>query len=215
MSKIRTINDLQDKLDYEYSWRIKEIANVKSITKKSSIIKQPTAIRAGIPLLYAHWEGFIKKSSTHYLEYINSQSLSYSDLKSCFVVFGIKRRLNDLIESKKASITVEALDFIRNEMSQKAKLKIASAIRTESNLSSTVFENIAKSIGINTSKYLTRAKLIDESLLNRRNKIAHGEFMDLEFDGFKNLADDIILLIRWYKTDIENAASLQQYKKTA
>ncbi|WP_083002283.1 MAE_28990/MAE_18760 family HEPN-like nuclease [Halomonas sp. GT] len=215
MSKIRTINKLQNALDNEFSWRLKEIANLKIVVRSSDNLNKKTAVRAAIPLLYGHWEGFIKSSSTLYLEYVNGQSLRYRDLKSCFVVFGIKRKINDLIDSKNSNLSISTLDFLRDELDEKANLKIESAIRTEFNLSSKVFANIANSIGINTQDYEARYKLIDESLLSRRNYIAHGEYLDVDSEGFRELADEILFLIRSYKTDIENAASLEEYKISA
>ena len=215
MSKIKTINQLQNYLDNDLSWRIKEIASLKLLVRTSSLVNKNTAVRAGIPLLYGHWEGFVKNASTNYLEFINGQMLTYSELKSCFVVFGLKKKINELVLSKKSEISIASLDFIRSEMDKKARLKIESAIRTEFNLSSKVFANIACSIGIDTSRYEGKFNLIDKRLLNRRNSIAHGEYMDLDPDGFRNLADEIISLLRSFKTDIENAVSLEDYKTSA
>ncbi|UDM06608.1 hypothetical protein LG409_14700 [Halomonas sp. NyZ770] len=215
MSKIRTIDQLQTILDGEFSWRLKEIANLKIVVRSSDKLSRNTAVRAAIPLLYGHWEGFIKNASTHYLDYVNGQSLTYRELKSCFVVFGVKRRINDLVSSKDSSVSIATLDFLRDELDERAKLKIESAIRTEFNLSSKVFANIAKSIGIDTQGYESRYHLIDESLLNRRNHIAHGEYLDVDSEGFRELADEILYLLRSYKTDIENAVSLEEYKLSA
>lgn len=201
-------------MDDEFAWRLKEIANLKIIVRAPNLtISRDTAVRAAIPLLYGHWEGFIKNASTHYLEYINGQSLAYSELKSCFIVFGLKQKLNELEKSKNSSTSISILDFLRGELGEKSKLKIESAIRTEFNLSSKVFGNIAKSIGISTTPYESRYHLIDESLLNRRNKIAHGEYLEVGSDGFRKLADEILTLLRSYKTDIENSATLESYKK--
>ncbi|HCJ7274010.1 TPA: hypothetical protein NVH30_003672 [Vibrio cholerae] len=215
MSKLRTIDQLQNALDKDYAWRLKEIANLKVIVKRSETINKKTAVRASIPLLYGHWEGFIKSSSTSYLEFVSCQSLKYNELQSCFVVFGVKKKINELIDSKNPHVSISTLDFLRNELNEKAKLNLESAIRTEFNLSSKVFSNIAKSIGIDTEKYESRYNLIDEGLLNKRNYIAHGEYIDVDSDGFRNLADEILHLLRLYKTDIENAASLAAYKKSA
>ncbi|MCI2964798.1 MULTISPECIES: MAE_28990/MAE_18760 family HEPN-like nuclease [Shewanella] len=215
MTIIRTIDQLQSTLDKEFAWRLKEIAALKVVVRSSENLNKKTAVRAAIPLLYGHWEGFIKNASTNYLEYVNGQSLRYRELKSCFVVFGVKRKINDLIVSKNSSVSISTLEFLRDELNEKAKLKIESAIRTEFNLSSKVFENIANSIGINTQAYETRYNLIDESLLNRRNHIAHGEYLDVDPDGFRELADEILFLLRSYKTDIENAVSLEEYKASA
>lgn len=215
MSKIKTLEQLQTTLDSEFSWRLKEIANLKIVVRSCDNLSKSTAVRAAIPLLYGHWEGFIKNSSTHYLDYVNGQSLRYRELKSCFIVFGVKRKINDLVSSKNSSVSIATLEFLRDELDEKAKLKIESAIRTEFNLSSKVFANIAKSIGINTEGYESRYHLIDESLLNRRNHIAHGEYLDVDSDGFRELADEILYLLRTYKTDIENAVSLKEYKLSA
>ena len=215
MSKIKTIEQLQNTLDREFSWRLKEIANLKIVVRTSGMMSKNTAVRAAIPLLYGHWEGFIKNSSTFYLEFVNGQSLTYSELKTCFVVFGVKRKINDLIASKNSNVSITTLNFLREELDERAKLKIESAIRTEFNLSSKVFSNIASSIGLSTSNYESRYHLIDESLLNRRNHIAHGEYLEVDSEGFRDLADQILILLRLYKTDIENAVSLEEYKVRA
>ena len=215
MSKIKTISQLQDHLDKEFAWRLQEIAYLKNIVRRSEVISKKTAVRAAVSLLYGHWEGFVKNTATYYLEFIDGQMLTYKDLKSCFIVFGLKGKINELISSKKSEVSIALLDFIRDEMEEKAKLRIESAIRTESNLSSEVFSNIACSIGIDLSKYETRFNLIDESLLSRRNRIAHGEYLDIDPDGFRNLADEIIYLLRIFKTDIENAVALEDYKISA
>lgn len=213
MSKIRTISQLQDCLDTEFGWRLQEIAYLKRIVKANNeIISKKTAVRASIPLLYGHWEGFVKNAATHYLEFVNGQMLAYKDLKSCFVVFGLKGKINELTASRKSETSIALLDFIRGEMQKRAKLRIESAIRTEFNLSSEVFSNIACSIGLDLAKYEARFNLIDESLLGRRNYIAHGQYLDIEPDGFRDLADETIYLLRTFKTDIENAVTLKSYK---
>ena len=215
MSKIKTINQLQNCLDNDLSWRIKEIASLKILVRTSEWMNKNTAVRAAIPLLYGHWEGFIKNASINYLEFINGQMLTYRELKSCFVVFGLKKKINELVASKNSEISIASLDFIRSEMNERANLKIESAIRTEFNLSSKVFANIACSIGINISRYEGKFNLIDKRLLHRRNNIAHGEYMDIDSNGFRDLADEVISLLRAFKTDIENAVSLEKYKISA
>lgn len=211
MSKIRTSIDLQTQLDKEFSWRLKEIASLKLVVRTTDSLSKETAVRAALPLLYGHWEGFVKASSELYLTYVNSQSLKYSELKTCFVVFGLRKKLNEVASTNSSEHSISILDFLREEMNEKATLKFESAIKTESNLSSSVFSNIANSIGIETGPYEPKYNLIDESLLKRRNYIAHGEFLDVDIEGFRDLADEILTLLRVYKTDIENAVTLKSY----
>ena len=212
MAKIRNLIQLQEALDSEMGWRVKEVAHFKLAAKTQNLSSQ-TFVRAGVPLIYAHWEGFIKSASECYLNFVDNQGHIYSDLKTCFIVFGLKGKLALLRDSKQAKPNIQVLDFVLAEMDKPAKMRMSSAIDTESNLTSKVFANIAESLDISTAPYETKFHMIDESLVNRRNKVAHGEYLDLSASDFISLADDILQMMRNYKTDIENSATLQSYKR--
>jgi hypothetical protein len=212
VSKLRTISQFQDSLDKEFSWRLKEIADLKVSVKSNNSLTQATVIRAGVPLLYAHWEGFIKQSSQEYLLFVANQRLRYRELASCFVVFGAKKHLANVIDARRATVNIEAVDFFRQRAEDRADLALSNAIDTKANLTSNVFSNIAISLGVGISHYDAYFKLIDESLLARRNKIAHGEFLDLQSEDFRGLADEIIKLLRMYKTDLENLAATGSFR---
>ncbi|WP_188064237.1 MAE_28990/MAE_18760 family HEPN-like nuclease [Sphingobium sp. KCTC 72723] len=212
MAKIRSLDQLQDTLDGELGWRIKEVLNLKMSISGTKSLAQSTLIRAGIALLYAHWEGFIKSASLSYAEYVSTRGLKFEDLKPCFIVLGLRGRLELLAVNRKNAPSVEALHFVQSKLSENAIFNLSNAINTESNLSSSVFENISGSIGIDTSGYSSYYNLIDESLLKRRNKVAHGEYLDINAIEWKDLADTIIQLMRSYKTDIQNAATLGSFK---
>lgn len=212
MARIRSLIQLQDALDVELGWRVKEIG-VFSVGSKINGPDRKCFIRAGVALVYAHWEGFIKASSEKYLEFIYSRGHTYRELKSCFAIVGLKNRLNSLSLSKKYLENIESFNFIVANLDQIAHAQTSSAIKTESNLTSVVFENIANSIDINIDEYSTKFNLIDESLVNRRNKVAHGEYLDISGKEFGVLVEEITSLMRSYKTDLENAASLKSYKK--
>lgn len=214
MTRVRTLDQLQGALDAEFSWRLKEIADLKLAVKQGKNLTERTLIRAGVTLLYAHWEGFVKSAALTYISYVNDQGRRYQELETCFVILGLKKYLNELSQTKKTKLSVAALEFIRDCLGNRAKLQIDSGIDTESNLKSEVFSNIALGIGISIAAYESRFKLMDESLLKRRNKIAHGEFLDLTADSWRELADEILSLMRQFKTDIENAASLSKFVRS-
>ena len=214
MRDIRTLNQLQDALDAELSWRVKEVGVFRIASKRSSS-ERKYFIRAGVALVYAHWEGFIKVASEQYLNFIHFRGHTYRELKSCFAVLGLKSKLHVLSTSRKSIPNIEAFNFILSEMEQPARMRMSSAINTESNLTSTVFANIATSLDISVDNYLTKFHLIDESLVKRRNKVAHGEYLDLGGKEFDDLADEVLKLMRAYKTDLQNAASMESYKRPA
>lgn len=213
MKRLQTQNQLQDFLDEELGWRIKEISTLKSAVKNSAFISEQTLVRASIALLYAHWEGFIKSAATGYVSYVNNQDLNYSDLKTCFVVLGFKKTLHNIQQSKQSQLNATLIDFLRDGLDRKSNLKIDTAINTESNLSASVFENILHAVGFDTQPYETRSNLIDESLLKRRNTIAHGEYIGVAKDDWAKLADEVLQMLRQFKTDIENAMAQAAFKR--
>jgi hypothetical protein len=211
MTKIRSVNQLQTILDKEFSWRLKEIANLRGAVRQQRSLSEKTLVRAGVTLLYAHWEGFVRAAAQAYLDFVNTQGHRYEELTNCFVALGVKKRLGELVETKKSAMHIAAIDFIRAAMGARAELSSKSAIDTRSNLNSAVFENIATTIGLDTAAYKSRFHLINESLLARRNRIAHGEYLDLDVEGWRTLADEVIFLMRQLKDDIENSASLSRF----
>lgn len=212
--KIRTTVDFQIFLDSEYGWRIKEISDLKAAIRSAKFLTRQTLIRASVALLYAHFEGFVKNSTLGYLHYINSRGCRFSDLKPCFIALGMRKAISQISGSNKAALNIAAVDFLTKGLEKTAKFNPENSINTESNVSSLVFDNILKSIDISTAEYESKFKLIDESLLKRRNHIAHGDYLDLDCDDWNNLADEIITILRMLKTDLENSCSLEKYKVT-
>lgn len=213
MTRIRTLTELQDILDGEHAWRLREMATFAVAASSTESTAQRALVRAGVPLLYAHWEGFVRAASTIYLKYVANQRLRYDQLSACFVVFGAKRHLASLVNSKKSHLNIQAVTFFVESMGERANLSLSGAVNTQSNLSSSVFENIALSLGLDPEPYRTRFNLIDESLLERRNRIAHGAFLDLNFQEYRMLSTEVQALMRRYKDDVLNAASLGRYRR--
>lgn len=213
MSRIRTAVELQTVLDDELAWRVKELQNLKLALKSSSGLGEPTLIRAGVAMLYAHWEGFVKNASESYLRHVNDQRLKYGELEPCFVVFGVKRHLEHIVRSRKSELNILAVEFFANHMGDRANLSLASAVNTESNLRSHVFENITRSLGIDSTPYSAKFNLVDRSLVDKRNSIAHGEYLEIGAEQYRSLVDEILQLMRQYKDDLLNAAALMSYRK--
>lgn len=214
MAKIRTLSQLQESLDQGMTWRLKEFSNIR-LAVKTAGISQQTYVRAGIVLVYSHWEGFIKEASESYVNFVDNQGHSYGELKSCFAILGLKGQLNTLVESRQAEANLIAFEFIAANLGEKSNMQLSNAVNTESNLTSAVFANIAKSLGIQIGPYEMKFNLIDSSLVNNRNKIAHGEFFELKADDFLKLSDEVLSLIRGYKNDVLNEAVLGNYKYPA
>ncbi|MGE8143132.1 MAE_28990/MAE_18760 family HEPN-like nuclease [Novosphingobium sp. NPDC080210] len=212
--KIRTLSEFQDALDKEMAWRVKEIADLNSAVTTAPSATQNTMIRAGIALTYAHWEGFIKNSSEHYLAFISGKRVPLEDLKDSFVAISIRAQIEKAVESQRFDQNIKVVDILRNQMRERFNFTLSSSIDTQSNLSSSVFKNIVGYLDLKPDFYEPKFNFIDESLLKRRNKVAHGEYLDVDKKQWKNISREVLNLLRAYKTDLENSASLSSFMKT-
>jgi hypothetical protein len=211
MSKLRSLNDLQDRIDEEFAWRLKELDSLKKIVRQASLLAKKTAIRSAICLAYSHWEGFVKRAAEYYIEFVSNQRLQFDQLADCFVWIGARRHLASMESDGKIVAAVSGVNFFRTKLNERAYLRLPGHVNTRSNLNSEVFENIALTVGISTDAFRARYNQIDESLLGRRNRIAHGEFLDIDQTSCISLVDDVIGLLRMFKTEIEDAASSRKY----
>ena len=214
--KIRTENDLQDAIDHEMAWRKHELAAVKANVVSSRKSAKETAIRAGVALLYAHWEGAIKNIATYYLEYVAMQSHSYGQLKPNFLAIAIKNNLRQFEDSNKTTIHTSVVSDVLALQSAKTKIPTEGIIKTDSNLKSDIFIEIMATIGLPSEEYETSYKLIDSVLLEKRNKIAHGErieSVELDEERYCDLHDKVLGLIQQFANQTSNAATLKQYLK--
>ena len=216
MSKIRTTEQFIDFVSSDIAWRTKELAVLLSQIKKTPAgsAKSRTMIRAGITVLYAHWEGFIKSASTAYLELISRQKISYGELAICFRAIAVKEKLKIAASSTtlKTDILIEATNFLLNKQDDRCFLNWEKLINTRSNLNSVVLKEVVLTVGLDYSLFATKEKLIDNVLLHYRNNIAHGIGMYPTFEEYENLYREITNLISLFRNQIENAAILETYK---
>lgn len=211
--KLRTKENLIDFLADEMAWRKKELSTVKNRVEKSSKKIQPTEIRSGILLLYAHWEGFLKRAAEAYLNFVIYQRLTLKELRLNFVALCTRKELNEFKLTNKATIHNQILEYLNNCDDERFNVTPSNVVRTGSNLNSEILKEITAGIGLDFSKYETKANLIDEQLLNYRNNIAHGQFLEIDSSDYLRLHEEIRVMIENYKTDIENSVLLENYKK--
>ena len=212
--KLRTAEMLCDKVAEELSWRKKELTDLKYLIQNASTSSSRKRVlgRSGIALLYAHWEGFVKKSGTYYLEFIRMQRLINSELSNSIMSLIICQQITKGSLSKRPSQYEWIFDFFNNKMSERAIFNYKDAIDVGSNLSSKVLREIVFILGLDYSYYETLEKLLDSSLLGRRNSIAHGEIEPIDLPDYLELHERIIEMMNYFRNQIENAAINGDYK---
>lgn len=214
---IRTKEELVDRIAQEKVWRIREISELKNVvqTRSMSITRRRVVCRSGVAILYAHWEGFVKKSGTYFLDYVASQRLTLGELKGNFVTIAMKARIDQASLSKKYSAFEEITNHIRNNLGTRARIPYKGVVDTESNLSSTVLKEVAWCLGIDYGVFATKEKFIDSKLLASRNYVAHGEILNVDEADFLDLANEVVGLIEAFRGQLENAAINESYKIAA
>ncbi len=200
-------------LDEEISWRRKELIVYRKLIANSNAGEEQAILRGAFTVLYAHWEGFIKKSGDKYIEYVRIRKLDYGQLSKNFVAIAVKNLLQQGGASQKIHDHIEIIDLLVNNINTRAKFPKKEIIDAESNLKVDVFKNIILTLGLDyRDEYSVAEKPIIERMLDIRNHIAHGSFRIIdrvEYDQIYKSIDDLLILFR---NEIGNAALLQKYR---
>jgi hypothetical protein len=210
--KIRTAEQLDDFLAGEISWRKRELTSMKFLISSAKKESRAVLLRAGVSMLYAHWEGFIKAAGNGYLNFVSNQRLRYGDLSVPLLAAAARRRLHEATTSSKMDKHLALTEFFMSGLSEACVIPM-NMIRTRSNLSSTVLKDIVMTLGLDYSIFATKEVLIDESLVFRRNSIAHGEYLDVGVDDFQSLSAEVVALMETFRTQVDNAAAMRSFRK--
>ncbi len=204
-----------EKIAEERIWRVREIATLKSecFDYKSGAEKSRVISRSFIPIAYAHWEGFVKKTAEYYLEFVSRQRLTLNELQPCFLSIYFASRYAKKLAQKNKSSLIEVLKDIEAKQHDKIHINRKNVINTNSNLNSETLYEICFCLGIDIKNYETKEKFIDQILVGRRNHIAHGEYQEIKIDDVKDTAEATLSLIDTFRTDVENAATLKDYMR--
>ena len=201
---------LSAKLDDEFSWRRKELSVLRSSIPKIKNPLQSAMLRAALPLLYAHWEGFVKLSMSYYLEHVSLKYLNNNELNSRFMTLSLQNKMGDM-NVNNFEVKVRIVELLFSDYGKRSNIPKKNIINTKSNLNYNVLLDILYILDLE-DKHIDNKKELINDLVNTRNHIAHGEQDLIEYDIFIGFYDDIISLMTFLKTKIENSALLASYK---
>ncbi|SGY93115.1 MAE_28990/MAE_18760 family HEPN-like nuclease [Moritella viscosa] len=211
--KVRSFDELEAALDNDFVWRRREFTTIKFLIAQARNHEKIVLIRAGIALLYSHWEGHVKLASEVYICYLNTLAHDYSDMKSNFIQLSLADKFSQGFSIKKFQSQKNICEYLTNGQSESFKIDEKRVIDTESNLKSTVFFNLMEQLGLDTEPFILKENFIDTILLNNRNKIAHGERVnesDLE-NAYTELEAELMDMIITFQNLIRNAVSNKEY----
>ena len=210
--KIRSLNELSEFLDTEFAWRRRELTALSSDIRAADAARRAFRLRAGVALLYAHWEGFVKQAAEAYLSYVAVQRLRLDELSPSFLGLALRRRLHELAESNEAACHTAFAQLILRGLGQNASIPVEGVADTGANLNSARLKRIVLTLGLDYSGYELKEHLIDNKLLNWRNGVAHGREIYPDESEFNEVYLEITGLIRQFKDQVENAAVLRSFR---
>ena len=212
---IRTEEHLSDALAEDIIWRKREITVLRWLLERATPDRRPTLLRAAIALVYAHWEGFIKRAAASYLEFLHYRRLRYSDLAPNFVALSARAILRRGSAANKFAAHLEVTTFFLSKLGETSRIPYKDGVDTGSNLSSALLSEIVDTLGLDFAPFESKSNLIDERLLRLRNTIAHGEYMFVDQLAVDELADEVVGMLEAFRAQIENAVVLRRYRAGA
>ncbi len=197
------LEKLLSNIERDWIRRQRELTFYKQALSMVDEYQKDTLARAGILLLYAHWEGFIKHISQKFLDCFANANINTVPE---YVLVSHLARMNDVFEAKhsKFDCAYHSLHCL-SEGSQICR-SLSEIIKTESNLNSKNLKKIAKLVGANFSQFETRLRFIDYNFVSLRHAIAHGEGIELSEREFLELESDITTLMDIFKKNIIDSA---------
>jgi hypothetical protein len=193
-------------VDDDHVWRQIELSDLRDrVQRAKSAQELSTAIRTGITLTYAHWEGFVKSVSTYVLLYIAKKGYSLNELSSNYVALHFMGQLNSNVSSyRRIDLYMSMIDELGRLDQIKLKKSIAKYIETGGNLNSERFRDIVLKVGLDYGRFVLNENFIDVILLKSRNEIAHGRYVQMSRLDYLEAHDRVSQLIRNYKNEIQN-----------
>ena len=88
----------------------------------------------------------------------------------------------------------------------------SAGVNTKANLKSEVLQEIMMSLGLDYSRLSTKEKLIDEKLLANRNRIAHGQYLNVAYAEYLELHVEVLGMMQEIFDQIDERASRGAYR---
>lgn len=220
--RIRSIEELIERIDDDAQWRKKEIADLHLYCRNNNYPN--FLLRATFILCCAHFEGYIKYASNAYIAYISGQNIKGKDLRieiSSIVIRKKKHQSFGIPSRKKVKVTVvsDVLQAYDDMLEQNFYIKLNEddlvpeidendiPLPTEGNPTPDVLADISKILGIDYDElFQLRAPFINNELLKPRHSVVHGERRLITIEELNAATNFVLEIMDRYKNSIIDAA---------
>ena len=188
-------------------WRDGEFAKFKI---GSPGVDEPFWYRLCIPMIYAHWEGYVVSSLKLLIDHLNGLELSAAEVPTKLVVVGLGDAYKTLSGKQSFGQRVEFTEKFRELLKMTVKFK--KKIDTRSNLKSDVLLELCGMYGFEFGRFCDVTSDIDR-LVNIRNSIAHGENSIVPSkDNIQNFITAVTEAMDILRDEIERFLAGEEYR---
>lgn len=195
-----------EEIFFANEWRDGEFAKFRT---NQNGVDERLWCRMCIPMLYAHWEGYVVSSLRILIEHLNNLELSTSAVKTKMVVIGFGDSFRTL--SGKQSFEQRSAFIEKFRALLSSSLRIANRIDTKSNLKSDVLADICGMYGFDFKLFSGVVGDINR-LVQVRNSIAHGEnSFVIDQINIEKYAASIIAAMDIFRDEIDSFLDREAY----
>ena len=169
-----SLEEFNQKLDEEFSWRKKELTNMENIVKSVDQVEEANFIfLACITLCYAHWEGGIK----NFFEFYKGYLINKVDIQSIDEDWLLDLVFGDIVKTMGQNTKEQRIKAIKEfkNIFLSNTANIPYNINTKSNLKFKVLEDLMMNFNLPIDEQLLVEEKFINKLVDDRNCIAHGE----------------------------------------
>lgn len=173
-----------DIISDDLSWREAELGSLKMLMARNDVSdhQKLVLLRASWALLYAHFEGFVKTSLSVFFDEAKSRSQNCLSLPAATMLYALERKIKQTRKLPSGDFIAALQDFHSLHLSTPPEFP---DVDTKSNLWADTLEEILGYADISV-RSLSSHRIEINTLVNRRNKIAHGQReMIVEVDYYR------------------------------
>ena len=205
----RVLNEIET----DKNWRNLELKKIEIICQKLDNRELNRLIlKSTIPMIYAHWEGFVVSSLRKINKYLSSLEYHYNDFHINLLTNAYEENIKNLENSLGYDKKIKHLNIIFEILT--SNVKFSGKIDVKSNLKFQVLQDICLKFNLNIDNFKEYKRDL-ENLIKIRNAIAHGESA-YTFENYRDIEKYIKLLSNLmdiFHLEIEDFFKNEKYKK--
>ncbi|TAK69424.1 MAG: hypothetical protein EPO13_05920 [Actinomycetota bacterium] len=215
--KVRSAEEVADAVDNSLAWRRMEMKTLEKEVQRAAQLGEDKPVcraltRSSLAVLYAHWEGFVRDAFGAYVDYISASKPKFAELND-----GLLRAVAKALHRRVANGDLAALQSVAEAVRRPSEGRApipsrAAMVDTRANLRFEVLKEILGSVGMDSAEFETKQLLIDKSLCDARNSIAHGRYLDQGSGQYLELQKEVLHMMEELRDKIVFCASSASYR---